>query len=204
MLPAGLEWRDGWAWPAADKIGFPWVMSTLDDAMRAVALCRERRVAVQAGGNCGVWPRLFAEHFDRVYTFEPDALNFAALAINCAHLPNVYAFRAAVGSEACAWASVGGAARNCLAYQTTDGGPVPVLAIDSLMLDACDLIQLDVEGREPTALAGASATLDAYRPVLMVEDKGLGDMAAGWSQQFRPGLYRVAERVNRDTILCAS
>jgi hypothetical protein len=46
---------------------------------------------------------------------------------------------------------------------------IPMLAIDSLNLDACDLIQLDVEGYEQFAIQGARRTIEAHRPVIIAE-----------------------------------
>jgi len=48
------------------------------------------------------------------------------------------------------------------------------MTIDDLGLDACDLIQLDVEGFEAKVLQGASQTITRCRPVIMVEDRGHG------------------------------
>lgn len=43
------------------------------------------------------------------------------------------------------------------------------IQIDSLRLERCDLIKLDLEGMEPNALIGASVTIGKHRPVLYVE-----------------------------------
>ena len=40
-------------------------------------------VCIQAGGCCGLYPKLFSEIFGRVYTFEPDPLSFHCLVNNC-------------------------------------------------------------------------------------------------------------------------
>lgn len=46
---------------------------------------------------------------------------------------------------------------------------VPLMAIDSLNLERCDFIQLDVEGMELVALQGARRTLAAFHPLLYLE-----------------------------------
>jgi FkbM family methyltransferase len=47
--------------------------------------------------------------------------------------------------------------------------PVAQISIDSLALPRVDLMKIDVEGMELEVLAGAQATLEKYKPVLMVE-----------------------------------
>ena len=37
---------------------------------------------IQAGGNCGLYPRLYANMFNWVYTFEPEPMNFYCLVQN--------------------------------------------------------------------------------------------------------------------------
>jgi hypothetical protein len=43
---------------------------------------KNNKVAVQAGGNCGMQVVKFAEFFENVYTFEPDPINFNCLVNN--------------------------------------------------------------------------------------------------------------------------
>lgn len=43
------------------------------------------------------------------------------------------------------------------------------LKIDSLNLDKCDFIKIDVEGSEWDALAGAADTINKFRPVMILE-----------------------------------
>ena len=47
---------------------------------------------------------------------------------------------------------------------------ITVIAINDLNLPACDLIKIDVEGLEPDVLAGATQTINRFRPVLFVEN----------------------------------
>jgi hypothetical protein len=51
----------------------------------------------------------------------------------------------------------------------TDEFKIPMLTIDSLGLDSCDLIQLDVEGFEQYAIMGANATIQKFKPVIIAE-----------------------------------
>jgi FkbM family methyltransferase len=53
------------------------------------------------------------------------------------------------------------------------GERVPVTTVDDLQLPRCDLIKVDVEGRELQVLQGASETIARCRPILYVENDRL-------------------------------
>lgn len=155
-------------------------------------LVAEKRVCVQAGGNVGVYPIALAQAFDRLITFEPDADNFDCLVANVTE-DNVMIHYAALG------AGVGtcGVHRididNCGSHKTLLSGAVPVLTIDGLGLDQCDLIWLDIEGAEADAILGALATIEKFSPIIVLEEKGLGPKAD------LPGYSRVM-RIGNDTV----
>ena len=127
-------------------------------------------VCVQAGGNCGLYPRLLSEHFKRVYTFEPDHLNFFCLTHNC-QKENIFKFQMALGAEHGLVDLDIYSMKNVGLHQVVRGkqGCIPMITLDSLNLDACDLLQLDVEGFEIDALRGSQNTLKKYKPVIAVE-----------------------------------
>lgn len=134
----------------------------------------QRRVAVQAGGNQGLWPKYLAHWFETVITFEPDPSNFAAMALNAPE-PNIVRHQAALGDVAC---SVGlsqerrsgtnGAAHAGLVHVHGDGD-VRMMRLDDLHLSICDLLYLDIEGYELFALKGAVETITRCRPVIAIE-----------------------------------
>lgn len=51
-----------------------------------------------------------------------------------------------------------------------NGDMVEMIALDNLMLPACHMIKIDVEGMEKTVLDGARETISRFRPYLYVED----------------------------------
>ncbi|MFN8882594.1 MAG: FkbM family methyltransferase [Alphaproteobacteria bacterium] len=51
-----------------------------------------------------------------------------------------------------------------------NGDPVEMIAIDNLLLPACHLMKIDVEGMEKQVLEGARQTISRFRPFLYVED----------------------------------
>lgn len=194
--------RDGWLWPVDDKHCHAAVfnMSNLDLALGHV---RNFGVCVQAGGNCGVWPRRLAEVFGTVYTFEPDAENFHCLVHNVPAL-NVVKLQAVLASSRGCIGLAPDGANNCGAYYVQGEGAYPSLMVDDLALSACDFICLDVEGKEPEALSGAWTTIMKHRPVVMVEEKGLSvrfGYTPSYVEEWLGRLsYRVAHRLPRDLI----
>lgn len=136
----------------------------------AIALTPGRAVAVQAGGNLGMFAGNLAEQFAAVYTFEPDASLFPMLVAN-APQENIVRFQAALGDVP---AFIG--MQKTTPYDTHAGvahvsgaGITPTMRIDDLRLPACDLLYLDIEGYELFALQGAVETLKAHKPTVAVE-----------------------------------
>jgi FkbM family methyltransferase len=155
-------------------------------------LVAEKRVCVQAGGNVGVYPLALAKVFDRVITLEPDTDNLDCLVANVT-AENVTIYYAALGSrvEMCGILRID--TDNCGSHKTLPGSAVPVQTIDSLGLDQCDLIWLDIEGAEADAIKGALATIEKFSPIIVLEEKGLGPKAD------LPGYSRVM-RIGNDTV----
>jgi len=196
-----FETVNGYLWPAEDRgcraVAFDWA-SDLDIAYEHVT---NWNAVIQAGGNCGVWPKLLAERFGTVYTFEPDPLNFHCLARNCDEL-NIVKMQAALGVEGKP-IKMRGARNNCGALQVDEGGPIPVVAIDSLHLD-CGLIYLDIEGCEGRALEGARETIARCRPVIAIENKGLSRYYGASKDEIEQMVldmgYEVVARPHRDVV----
>lgn len=193
-------------WPAYDKECARAVFSTFGDALLAVDRCVGRRVVVQAGGNCGVWALELSKLFETVYTFEPDLMNFTALVVNTAEVPNIVKMQAALGDKAQFVSMKYDEPENCGCGRIVQGGIVPTLRIDDLKLEWCDLICLDVEGRELAALVGASNTIRKCKPAILFEDKGLSShygvmqgAVANWLEETHD--YRIVHKVRRDFIM---
>jgi FkbM family methyltransferase len=177
-VPAGLHVRheriDGigpWLWPAKDYWAWEHPRSSwhgLRDLI--VKHAKRRRHIVQAGGCCGMYPRLWSDHFDHVTTFEPDSLNFYCLSANCPG-DNIVKLQAALSDSAAAVSIEGGKDFNVgLGRVAPAPGFIPALRLDDFKFDCLDAIQLDCEGHEAKVLAGAQATIFAHRPVISVEN----------------------------------
>lgn len=165
----------GWNWSAfrGGASGLKWNRRELASIAAVLELVPDRRVAVQAGGNLGVFPKALAGVFETVYTFEPAPDLFAMLVANAPE-PNIIKFQAALGD---APKMVG------LSRVRRDGKPdnhegithvagagnIPTLRLDALRLPVVSLLYLDIEGYELFALWGAQDTIRRCRPVIAVE-----------------------------------
>jgi len=201
-MVTGLERRDDLWWPSNDVVCWQSIKPGLSDLAVALAHVQGRDVAVQAGGNCGVWPGKLAEMFETVYTVEPDSLNYEALIRNVPE--NVVHQCASLGAKP-GYTGLSRVPGNAGATHIKGGSTVRVVTIDGLGLDACDFICLDVEGYELAALKGAVETLRRFRPVIQFESNGLiGRYGAteadliGWLESFG---YGVVARVHKDVIV---
>lgn len=206
--PKGYRRERGLLWPAYDEKCAAVVFKMSSDLDVILRMIGKRRTVVQAGGNCGVWPRALAPKFEQVYTFEPDPTNFFALRENVAEFANVHPFNVALGAEAghVEMFTPAHETDNCGALQidVKTMGTIPMITIDSLGLPAVDLIYLDIEGFEIPALQGAAETIKRCKPLVALEDKGLSQRY-GFEQgdvveiMNRMG-YGVAQRIHRDIV----
>ena len=199
-----MRLHEGWAVPDADQCCIQAALAEVCDLGASLDLCKQFRAAIQAGGNLGVYPMALAQKFQRVYTVEPDAANYEALAINTASQPRVVIRRAAFGQDHSKAAIDQIYPDNIGAHQIKEGNEFDVLPIDSLGVTDCDLLQLDVEGSEHQAILGAISTIEASWPVITLELKGHGERY-GYTDDDTINLlasmgYKIADRVNRDVI----
>lgn len=184
---------EGFYWP--DDVGEKWrhslrhVMS-LEPTLKR---CRGRRLAVQAGGNMGLWPRRMAEAgFLRVLTFEPDAESRACLQRN---VP------ASVEVHNCALGADAGMCRidhrSLGSHRVVPGNEVYIVRLDHFALLDCDLLQLDIEGYEWHALSGAAETIARCRPLIHLELRGFTEKYGHSDEEVRKLLagwgYRVVQ-----------
>jgi FkbM family methyltransferase len=209
-LIASGKYRDerGLLWPAYDEKCAAVVFKMAKDLDHVLPMLKNKRVCIQAGGNCGVWPRVLAPLFSQVLTFEPDPMNYVALKHNVADFPNVTPFNVALGTEAgfVDMFTPSHETDNCGALQVDvkPFGTVPMISIDSLYVSAIDMIYLDIEGFEIPALRGAARTIRENRPLVVIEDKGLseryGHKQGDADRVMADFGYKVAKRMHRDVV----
>jgi FkbM family methyltransferase len=188
-------------WPVADGnpiTAWQWVEPRIKDSDRAVGLCRKRRTCVQAGGYVGVWPIRLARSFARVLTFEPMPGCFEACRRNCEGLPNVAVSMSGLGSSAATVPLRPHGTAGSWRIDPEGTETASLITIDSLGLDDCDAIILDVEGYETEALKGAAETIARCRPVIQVEE--LERSAPEIRSHLNAIGYRLAARVRKDGV----
>lgn len=140
----------------------------------AVSLCKKFNTVVQAGGNVGLFPIQLSKHFKNVITFEPDPLNLSCLYKNIEGVDNITVVEGALGSSESSCGMVEVEKNNCGANTIKEGeGVIPVFALDDLDIGEVNLIWLDIEGYEWKAIQGSLKTIKKYKPVIILENKGL-------------------------------
>lgn len=161
--------KDGrWVWPIGCEHTWDHISSNDGLYTNILPYLKDTNVMVQAGGNCGRVMLPFLDKFQRIYTFEPDPLNFYCLAQNLTG-SNVYKFQACLGNEHQMVSLSNMFAHDNGAHYISGKGSIPTFMIDDLNLDDCNFIQLDVEGFEYQALLGGINTIKKYSPVICVE-----------------------------------
>lgn len=151
-------------------------------------------VGLDCGANIGVhtieWARLMTD-WGKVLAFEPQERIYYALAGNVAinNLFNARCLHAAVGSQSgsikipsldyCKPGSYGSFELKPSAnpdfmgqeidYQGGEQLDVNIVAIDDLECERVDFIKIDVEGMELEVLHGAARTIEAFKPIMLVE-----------------------------------
>lgn len=171
-----LGYRPDWPWTrfSGSDACLKWSFRDLQNLDAALKHVPRRRVAVQAGGNLGLFPKRLAEEFEAVYTFEPDPELFVHMTRNAPER-NIVRFQAALGLNRSS-VSMSGRRRDSSGRAAHEGlthvagpGIIPQVRLDDLSLGNVDLIYLDIEGYEMDALLGAKETVARCRPVIAVE-----------------------------------
>lgn len=163
-----IEERQGWFWPKDDQGCWNTQSRNPNLPENLAQHCDQRRTVFQAGGNCGVYIKRFAELFQTVYTCEPDPTNFVCLTLNTRDKHNVFRYQAGIGNTR-EGISLDTFDNDAGAVHVAGKGNIPVLLIDDFNLQDVDLLALDIEGYEYNALLGAAKTLERWRPTLVVE-----------------------------------
>lgn len=164
----------------ADKEDWTYQKHKLDAAMQYVR--KQKAVAVDVGGHCGIWAKELCKVFKHVHSFEPvpehrdcygknqKTANWTLYPYALGHAEGVCSINTTKGSSGDSW--------------IVEGTDVEVRTLDSFDL-APDLIKIDCEGSELFVLMGSVRTIALHKPVIIVEQKpghakrfGLGDTDA--------------------------
>ncbi len=170
VIHEDVEGIGEWLWPSHDKECWSIIKNDWNDhhSKKWFQYVHNFDVVLQAGGCCGLYPRLLANRFKWVYTFEPDPLSFHCMVNNCQN-DHIIMLNAAVGNHngLVGWSrehvNVGMNKIDNQAYPA-----LPMIKIDDLNLRQLDLLALDLEGYEVEALKGASDTIHRLQPTLII------------------------------------
>lgn len=191
--------------------GLKWNKKEIPVLEQVTEMVGLRRVAVQAGGNLGVFPKFLAERFAMVYSFEPEPELFRMCVHNAPEL-NIVWTQAALGADRSPVSisrvrrqQDGGNSHEGIAH-VSGPGDIPTLRVDDLALPYCDLLYLDVEGYEFYALHGAKETIERCRPEVVAceVNKSLEHMGGIKAEDVRALLrlydYRFHSRIRSDEV----
>jgi FkbM family methyltransferase len=194
--------RSGWVVPEIDNQAFDVIMKQVSDVNKIIPHCTQRRLAIQAGGNIGIWAERLSRHFDTVVTIEPDLVNHDALVKNVGTRSNIKIVNAGLSNERGRGGIYKVDPMNIGAHQVVDGNEFDIITIDDLELENVDLIQLDIEGHEHRAILGAVKTIKRCNPVICLELKGLSkEYTDAQTVELMGSLgYTVGDKFNRDVL----
>jgi FkbM family methyltransferase len=186
-----------------------WSFRDLQNLEATMPFVKDRRVAIQAGGNLGLFPKRMSEDFEIVHSFEPDAHLFACMKYNAPE-KNIKMYLAALGCSrdpidvVC---SRRGDSRRSVhegLTHVTGKGKIPQMLIDDMDLASCGLIYLDIEGYEKNALMGGIETINRFKPVIAVEINRNINYYGATQDQFRSWIielgYKRAFSMNSDEV----
>jgi FkbM family methyltransferase len=199
------KWGGEWLWPVEDFWGWKNLNKKPNRELpdKILSFVTEKSLLIQAGGNCGLYPKYYAKHFKKILTFEPDYRNFSCLTYNVPE-KNVYKFQCCLGEDNKPVSLTEHEIFHGLASLYVSGsGDIPQITIDSLNVNPT-LIHLDIEGFEGFALLGAKETINRSKPIIALETNGLGDNV-GWSKEKINDLlfswnYKILLDIGHDTI----
>lgn len=142
---------------------------------------KRRDIVVQGGGCAGMYPRLLADMFSEVITFEPHPVNFHCLTANCQE-DNIIKVQGALGATCNFGRLFEYDTRNAGMHYMSDSTrvrsieeltgvtyPVMTLTVDSLQLRSLDLLMIDAEGYEKNIIDGALHSIVKHSPVIICE-----------------------------------
>lgn len=183
---------------------YQYMKKRVTDVDVAARLCKKRHIAVQAGGNVGMWPLRIARYFDVVHTFEAVPYYFEALKRNTMHEPKIIPHRGLISSkiDAVVPFAVKPDGRSRVVYTAEANAEYKTTTIDALELPGCDALFLDIEGHEIQALLGALTLINKFRPVITVEFWEVNE--AEYTKFFASLDYKLAVKVHGDRIYVPS
>lgn len=119
------------------------------------------------GANIGTHTIFYTRYADTILAFEPNPIAYECLEYNLRNT-NAQLYNVAV-SDHPGHIDIIPQGTNYGAVYTVPGTKIPTITIDSLNLEQCNFIKIDVEGDELAVILGAKETILRYKPVMCVE-----------------------------------
>jgi FkbM family methyltransferase len=178
------------------------------DRVAAELAGRPPGVLLDVGAMIGLHTTYLAEYVPHtaIHAWEPARANLAVLLRNVTRYPSVHVHPLALSDREQLLAlrsEPGNLGHTQVVAQAHDTFDAPAVPLDSYRLEEVRLVKVDVEGHEAQVLAGARATLERWRPLVVVEDwrRDLGPLLAGlgyqlvadWGEAHQTYLYAPAE-----------
>lgn len=145
-----------------------------DLLLTAINLCKQRRVAIDAGANYGIMSYNLSQLFTDVHSFEifEPVRNCLIENKKRFNLENVKIYTYGLGEKN---KSVNlDLSRGTLGTYIlpNEDGNSHIVPLDSLQIENVDFIKIDCEGYEPFIIEGAQETIKKFRPIILMERKG--------------------------------
>lgn len=170
-----------WFWDSKDVDGWIAILTDWNNELKnsILSYVENKGTVVQAGGMLGMYPRLLSEIFQNVITFEPNKYNYSILRLNC-FKNNIKHYNSGL-SDTIKKSEMISLSETNLGMKLIPNEYIPktgfentieeidLITIDSLELENCDLILLDIERHELYALNGAVSTINKFKPVIIME-----------------------------------
>jgi FkbM family methyltransferase len=141
---------------------------------QALKWCKNRRVAIDIGAHIGLWSWYMARDFRDLAAFEPMQEHQDCWVLNMADRKNAELFCMALGNYkgfVHLHCRTKGSSGDTEIYPNADG-KTEIGRLDDANLPEVDFIKIDCEGYELNVLQGAEKTLLAWKPCIVVEQKG--------------------------------
>lgn len=199
-----------------DKVSSNYIV--MDRSLRP--LLADARVVVDVGANVGIHTIWYLREFPfaHVHAIEPQSVMFNLLRHNVdawsmAHRVTLHNFTLGHQDGEVSMARESDVLRPTGFHYGAlsvgeNGERVGMRRLDSLNLESCDFVKVDVEGFEPLVLIGAQETLKRFRPVLLLENthppklESLRSMGLGSAEI--PSLHTVLEALGYSYVSISS
>lgn len=180
-----MKQMDGWWWPDGERHMIDWLATPKNRMVingrpayqgKKQLACMEflpadrRRTMIDVGAHIGLWSFNFSHWFKKIEAFEPVADHRACWEANMIERPYAILHPYALGDhEAMVAISVNPSSSGDSWIKGK--GTVPMKTLDSFNFADVDFIKVDCEGYEEFVLRGAEKTIEAWKPLICVEQK---------------------------------